>query len=258
MEIYCERNEFTHIKIMAESIFGENKQYGNCVLVFGYNVVDGGIDTIKELYPNKKIIVYQLEQLYGGNKWASRSNIEFLRRADYVWDYDHQNIEFTRNFGIDSMFVPILYAPELTTLPILKRDEHDIDILFYGSLNEHRLSVIDSVKKLIPKANIVCTDRLWGDELDDHIQRSKIILNIHYYPINRQEQARLFYLMANHKCIVSEESAINYYGNGIVECKAHDIAKVCNSLLLSGDWYNYAKRSLQKLITSNTRLVKGT
>jgi hypothetical protein len=259
MEIYCEQNEFTHIRIATESIFEGNTKYDDCVLVFGYNIINGGIKTIRKIYPNKKVIVYQLEQLYRGNRWVTRTNMEFLKEADFVWDYDEQNISFLKQeFNITGKFVPILYSPELTTMPIQRPEKHDIDVLFYGSLNEHRTAIVDKIKAAMPNANIIATDKLWGDELDDHIHRAKIVLNIHYYPTNRQEQARMFYLMANHKCIVSERSTINYYGNGIVECNGDNMAEICNNLLVTGDWYKYAKRSLQKLIISNVNLIKGS
>ena len=148
------------------------------------------------------------------------------------------------------------FVPELNKLPLLDKDEHDIDILFYGSFNERRNHIIDTVEKALPEANIVVTDSLWDDELDEHIQRAKIVLNLHYFIGSRQEQVRLFYLMSNHKCIISEKSQRNYYQKGIIESTPQNIARACSDILNSGTWYKFAKSSVRSLILSNEYYTK--
>ena len=62
------------------------------------------------------------------------------------------------------------------------------------------------------------------------MERSKIILNIHHCKdYNRQEQPRIFYALMNKKCVVSQPSTKNYFGEAIVE--ANDIVKAVKNLI---------------------------
>jgi hypothetical protein len=253
MEVYSTGKAFDHVKIMLESMYGSKPEYQNVVFILGYNVIEGGIRTIKSMFPSQKIITLQLEMLYNGSMWVTPENIETLKYSDQVWDYDENNIKFLfEEFGIKCKFFSMQFVPELNTIPILPREKHDIDILFYGSMkNSRRLPILDSIKQQLPHLNIVTRDDLWDEELEDNIQRAKIILNLHHFNGGMQEQVRLFYLMSNHKCIVSEPSRTNYYKGAILEITPEKIAAVCNGLIQSGKWFDYAKESLRSLIMSN-------
>lgn len=257
MLIHSTSKVFDHIEIMLKSLYSYNTAYANVVFILGYIDIRDGIESIRSKYPGKKIITYQLEQLFYGSRWVSKTNIEFLKKSDQVWDYDEENIRFLYDqFKIKAMFMPLQYVPQLTMLPLLDINKHDIDILFYGSLNDKRRKVIDSIKTKLPNRNIISSDVLWDDELNDHIQRSKIILNLHYYDTNRLEQARIFFLLANHKCVVSETSPINYYQSGIVMADTEKISDACEHLLRTKLWYPYANEAIKTLILSN-QVFKG-
>ena len=84
----------------------------------------------------------------------------------------------------------------------------DIDILFYGSINEHRRAVLDALKK---KYNVVILNSWDGNVIDNYIMRSKVLLNIHYYyESSMQEQARMIRWIGAPCRIVSEKSFKNY------------------------------------------------
>jgi len=252
MIIHSTGKGFDHIEIMLRNMYSDDPKYNNTVIVLGYVAIQGGFDTIKNLYPTQRIITFQLEQLFKGSRWVAKPHIDFLRRSDVVWDYDQQNMKFlAQNFNIHTELFVLKYVPQLTRMKLLPKNEHDIDILFYGSLNDRRNRIINDIKALLPNLNIIASNTLWDDELDDHIQRSKIMLNLHFYSDNRLEQARIFYLLSNHKCVVSEHSKVNYYKNGIIMNDAKSLALTCNDLIRSGDWYKYANESLRTLILSN-------
>jgi SAM-dependent methyltransferase len=80
----------------------------------------------------------------------------------------------------------------------------DIDVLFYGAINERRLNVINELKE--KKINIFATNHAYCSVRDSLISRSKIVLNLHYYTPGTLEVARLGYLWANKKSIVSEKN----------------------------------------------------
>lgn len=253
MKIHKENIAFDHIEIMLKSLYEYDPEHRNTVFVLGYNIMKGnGIELLRNLYPKMKIIIIQLEQMFFKSPWVTKKKIEFLSQCDEIWDYDQSNIMFLRNtFAITPKLFTLKYVPELNTMPLLPKEKHTVDILFYGAFNDRRQEALNKIQSLIPDKNIITTDSLWGKQLDTTIRKSKIILNLHYYEKNRQEQARLFYLMCNHKCIVSEKSENNYYKNGIIECDINNIASVCKQTLNSGIWYQYARQSLKSIILSN-------
>lgn len=259
MKIHKENIAFDQIEIMLRSLYEHDPKYKDTVFVLGYNIMKGnGMKLLRELYPKMKVITIQLEQMFFKSPWVTKKKIEFLSQCDEVWDYDQSNIMFLKNtFAINAKLFTLKYVPELNTMPLLPADKHTVDVLFYGAFNDRRQESLNKIRTLMPDRNIITTDALWGKKLDSTIRKSKIILNLHYYERNRQEQARLFYLMCNHKCIVSEKSEHNYYRNGIIEADFNNIANVCKQTLDSGIWYQYAKQSLKSIILSNEYYKEG-
>lgn len=162
------------------------------------------IDTLKQKY--EKVIVFNQEPLTATQrKFMHRNYYIWLEKADEVWDYDEQNIEVL-NLIRDDVKLHILkpYKDWSKFKPVNK----DIDILFYGSMNEHRSKVLDELKK---RYNVVILNT-WDDNvLDGNIIRSKILLNIHYYYESyMQEQARMIRWIGAPCRIISEKSYKNY------------------------------------------------
>jgi len=180
----------------------------------------------------KKIIIYQLEQisnhLYSHNtRW-----VEMLKISDVVFEYDENNKKILDGMGICSKIVKLKYTKSLKTI---KSKELDIDVLFYGSINQKRKELIDSILVENKTKNIVISQSLFGQELDEYISRSKIILNCHYYEMDVQEQVRIFYPLINNKVIVSEYNTLNNFGNSIFNIKRDNIPKFINELLLNSE-----------------------
>ena len=259
MKIHKENIAFDQIEIMLRSLYEHDPNHKNTVFILVYNIMKGNsINKLRTIYPKMKIIIIQLKQLFYKSPWVTKNKIDFLSQCDEIWDYDQSNIMFLKNtFGIHAKLFTLKYVPELNILPLLPKDRHSIDILFYGAFNDRRQETFNKLRTLMPDKTIITTDKLWGKRLDISIRKSKIILNLHYYDTNRQEQARLFYLMCNHKCIVSEKSETNYYHNGIIESDIASIHTVCKQVLDSGIWHEYAKQSLKSIILSNEYYKEG-
>lgn len=144
-------------------------------------------------------IILNSEQLGTSSEFVSGDYVELMRNFE-LWDYSHLNIEYLDSLGIKAKYCEIGYASCLSRIKPLEIE--DIDVLFFGSLNERRLKIIDDLKK--SGINVVVTSNLYGKERDDLIARSKLVLNIHFYAAKIFEIFRCSYLMANKKCIVSE------------------------------------------------------
>ena len=145
-------------------------------------------------------IVYNLEQIGKSSSWCSPSYLNLLRRHD-VWDYSARNIASLSSLGIKGLtHVPVGYVPELTRIG--PSTVEDIDVLFYGSMNDRRASVIAQLRAMGLNAQAVFG--VYGPARDKLISRAKVVLNLHYYDTSIFELVRVSYLLANHKAVVAE------------------------------------------------------
>lgn len=147
-----------------------------------------------------KYILYQLEQINNIDKYKKNINNEleiFMKNALYVLDYNMSNYNNLNN-EINKMFVGVPIIKNESILPI-----KDIDILFYGNVNDYRKNILKSLSKVY---NIKILEKSFGNELRDNIIRSKLILNIHYYKNALLELCRIHEAIP-YKCkIISELS----------------------------------------------------
>lgn len=265
---------FLHVKNMVEDLYSNDTKYSNSIVILGYNL-GKSIDYYRKNFPGKKIIVYQLEQLYNYNpNWfnpksrfknvVNRTNHikNWLDNCDEIWDYDLNNKWFLEQLGYNKVrFMPLKYSESLKNLE--KNDNPKYDILFYGSINKKRFDIL---KRLHSKFNLVIVGdyydvseeeknkvklniipKNFGETLDSLISNSKIILNLHFYESLIQEQVRLFYLVTNNKCVVSEKSKKNYYGDLIHEFDNYtELEKTIIGLLKDKKWYEVSKNISDK------------
>ena len=228
-------NVFTPVKKFIEEKFSKDRSLRNTVIVVGYNQ---GIKfrEVKRKNKGKKIIVYQLEQLYNySSLWYNPKSEEpvvqkrtvhiqeWLDGVDEIWDYDLDNVEFLKSLGFKNIkHVPLEICNSVRYEN--KIDKPEYDIVFYGALNERRmeyLRYLDDKYKLL----VVCHQgnkkmkgyefkntvrHCFGQELFNHIFNAKMVINLHYYEVCLQEQVRLFELLSNDVKVISEKSKINY------------------------------------------------
>src|SRR5262249_51468327 len=80
----------------------------------------------------------------------------------------------------------------------------DIDVLFYGGLEERRVRILDALRRAGLKVEGL--QGVYGKDRDRYIARAKVALNIHVLPTRIFEIVRVSYLLANGKAVVSEWS----------------------------------------------------
>ncbi len=249
MEIVKYNGAFDHIEIALKELGDKNPNFDKVVFVLGYNCFEN-LNFVKDKYPDYKVIIYQLEQLSNSKSpWWNNRTYNNLKQADEVWDFSLNNIKFLHNNKINVKYFPVPYCNGLKRLSPLSKDLMDIDFLFYGAMNERRFKVLGGIQNKLPKCKLITLFNVFGKELDEYIERSKIILNIHYYPFSEQEQVRVFYPIINNKCVLSEKSSINSFGSSIIECDYESLADRSAYLLKSGDWYRQAITSSQEFKT---------
>lgn len=175
-------------------------------------------------------IIYNLEQVSLDSPWFQPTVLDVLRQH-VVWDYSQSNIEQLARLGITSVqHVPIGYVPQLSRIP---KAEEDIDVLFYGSINERRLSILQELKTHGVKVHVLFG--AYGAERDAIIARSKIVLNIHFYEAKVFEIVRVSYLLANQRFVIAERGINSReeaeLASGVVLADYDDLVTICLDFL---------------------------
>ncbi|MFQ5685376.1 MAG: hypothetical protein ACE5GV_01820 [Candidatus Scalindua sp.] len=174
-------------------------------------------------------ILYNLEQIQEGSPWLKPEYIDLLSRFQ-VWDYSPQNIAALEKYNVRNVrLCRVGYVPQLDYISDLPEYEEDIDVLFYGTLNERRRAVIMQLKE--EGLRVESTFGVYGLRRDRLISRSKIVINIHYYESKVMEIIRLSFLLANKRFIVSEngndKSVELSFEGGIVFVDYGSIVETC-------------------------------
>lgn len=144
----------------------------------------------------KKYIVYQTE--IADTHWFTDQYLETIMNAISVWDYSKININKYKHLNNNIHYVTPGICP-------IRTPEKDIQVLFYGWIegSPRRRKILDNIKKYIPVTEI--TDKT-GVEMWRILERTKIVLNIHYYEHSPLETFRINEALSFNCQVVSENS----------------------------------------------------
>jgi hypothetical protein len=175
-------------------------------------------------------IVLNTEQVHDQLK-VKATILEWVKRFE-TWDYSASNIEvLSRAASRPVRLLRIGYHPALAR--ITSAADPDIDVLFYGSRNERRRTILRGLADEGVKVHSVYG--VYGAQRDALVARSKIVLNMHYYDTQIFEIVRVFYLLTNRKAVVSEINARTAidpaYREGVAGAAYDALIGTCISLL---------------------------
>jgi hypothetical protein len=179
-------------------------------------------------------VLYNLEQVESvADKFSPRLLDLFRRHA--VWDYSTRNIEQWARLGIHAVrHLPVGYVPQLSRIP---RDEEDIDVLFYGSVNDRRQEILTALRQRGIKTEVLFG--AYGTTRDRGIARAKIVLNMHYHESKVFEVVRVSYLLANRRFVISESGCDPdedaEFAPGVVFADYGDLVEACATYLGRAD-----------------------
>ena len=140
-------------------------------IVFGSHLLSN--DDVHRL-PTDTVIV-NTEPLVNNNISWNPLIIEFARHYE-VWDYSIESKKYLEGAGARNVrHLEIGYQKKLDR--IVHSKQKDIDILFYGSINERRKILLD--KLIAAGLKVVAIFGVYGAERDSYIARAKIVLNLH-------------------------------------------------------------------------------
>lgn len=222
-------HEVTETLAYALVALGHQVSYKTNMFVPGaQNIVLGPQFATPETAFPEGTILYNLEQI-GGNPHMLMS--PKLSERYTIWDYSPQNMAYWYKLGIKAEFVPIGYVRQLTRIPPALHP--DIDVLFYGTLNERRAKILNELQDKLGKSKVVIMQE-FGKTRDEAIARSKLVLNLHYYDSPRLfEWVRVSYLLANMKAVVCEDAEdfpIALVG-GVADAPYDGLVDACMKLL---------------------------
>lgn len=172
--------------------------------------------------------IYNLEQVDAGSNWISPEYLRLMGQHP-VWDYSASNTGLLAERGITAQLCEIGYMPSLTCI---QPREEATDVLFYGSLNERRMKIINDLVDAGCKVGLAMD--VYGKNRDDLIAEAKMIVNVHYYESKVFEIVRCSYLMANRKCVVSEtgkDPSEQEYAGAIAFAPYDGLVERCLALL---------------------------
>lgn len=144
-----------------------------------------------------RLVIFNQEQIGLGGADLPADYLKLLRESNTI-DYDMANIsaysEGTSIGGAGPIraLLPLRHAPYLEPMgagqPI---SERPIDLLFFGSLNQSRINLIERIRKSGVEVSRFDYP-MYGPERDAYIGQAKAVLNIPFYGTNRFEQVRVF------------------------------------------------------------------
>lgn len=173
----------------------------------------------RHILAGRKYIVVQTENLNesallkGG---AREEYIKFLNDAYDVWDY-------TSNFRLGySKFYELEYE-----------DSKDIDVLFYGCLNERRKLILSQIPNAVVLSSSGDVHQHYFPHLWNYIRRSKITLCINFYDNSNTDVVRLIPLLTNKAFFIAEKTIDPIHNNRTeyVVAEYEKILELCNFYL---------------------------
>ena len=193
------------------------------------NIIIGGHLLSEEDIPflPGSTVVLNTEQVYSEATPWSQAIFKLAKKFD-IWDYSMKNIEKFHAIGIDRVkHLKIGFQKELVRIDPYKNK--DIDVLFYGCINERRKEVLDKLAANGLRVKVLFG--VYGKERDEWVERSKLVLNHHFYNSHIFEVVRVFYLLTNSIAVVGEvnetTSIESMCREGIYSAKYSELVSAC-------------------------------
>lgn len=166
-------------------------------ILIGVHLLDGRhIDDVP-----KDSIIINTEQLSSVYSDWNANVLKWFAAGFEVWDYSDRNIEYLKAFGMPGVKkLGIGFQKELVR--VSRNDHFEVDVLFYGSINERRRTVLNKLHDAGVRVQTLFG--AYGKVRDEWIGRSRLVLNHHFYDSQIFEVVRVFYLLTNSVAVVGE------------------------------------------------------
>lgn len=211
----------------APIVTSPNEFKGRIPIVVGAHLLSPAL--IQKL-PSQSVIM-NTEQVHPEGVFMSQHYLSVLNSFS-VLDYSSRNIRQLEQYGIaHTQYLPLGFTPSLEK--IVPHQTKDIDVLFYGALTERRAKILRDLHASGIKAQHLFG--VYGAERDAAIARSKIVLNLHANESKIFEVVRIYYLLTNRICVLSEgdpqDPDTAPFVAGLTLCAYDELVSHCISLL---------------------------
>lgn len=179
----------------------------------------------------KSYFIYQVESLEV-SPVLSPEYLEVLAQSQGILDSSKRNIQLLRSLGFDNeaMSQLTLSHAQNIEVPLNSRnanvpgiDQRDIDVLFYGAVNERRRVALEHISS---RFTVLVVSDTYGQEMDKLIRRAKVVINIHFYEGALLETLRISQCFTQGTPVVSEKS--------IDDCEYNMVSNI--TLIEPGNW----------------------
>lgn len=146
----------------------------------------------------KNYIVYQTE--ISGSHFFNDRYLAIIKNALAVWEYSESNTLSYKHINTS------IVTPGINLQPIQQKD---ISLLFYGWIEGslRRLSIINKIKKY---HDIMVVTNTTGVSMWNILNRTKIVINIHYYDNSPLELFRINEAISHNCMVISEGNSKRY------------------------------------------------
>ena len=139
-------------------------------------------------------------------------------------------MDFLAARGIAAQLLPLGWHRALGRIPDLPEAERDIDVLFYGSMSPRRKEALGAMAAAGVRVHTAFG--VYAEARDALIARSRMVLNIHQFPMQIMETVRLSYLFNNAVFVLSEDSPVNPFRDmGLAVAPLSRLAEACRGFL---------------------------
>jgi len=168
---------------------------------------------------------------------------EAMRGALQVWDYLREHEGLVTAHGVPFRYVPFGYAPyyeeSFANHTRNKGLPTDIDVLFVGHVSSRRKMMLDRIAATGAAVTVVTSvNPVWGEQLDELLARSKVVVSIHKLPDPQAQTidlARLDHLLASRRFVIHEQPSAQARNpeveKYVVTCPYDDFPAMCTHYL---------------------------
>jgi hypothetical protein len=190
------------VEIITEFPF-ENKDNYLYIFLYFHNIFD------VDKYP-RHYIVWQIEQLTSKDQKAWRmtqDKINVFNNAINIFEISMKNYNNIYDSNISRkkiLYNPIPFYNEKNNILF---DEKNIDCVFFGAANNRRMTINKYLKKELDKHGITfkILYGVYDKELTDILEKTKYVINLHYYDKPCLEGARINIAIENNCVTISED-----------------------------------------------------
>jgi hypothetical protein len=207
----------------------------------------------------KRYIVYQLEQMHTDTYIDNAEYKAKLHGAIRCWEYNSSNMAHYSTPAPVWMPVPIAHMPSI--FPCAVPDGlPTIDVLFYGSVNDRRYSILKSLYHTLQPMGIMVklVQGHYGESLYPFIRRARVVLNIGFYDDTLLATYRLNEVLVHKRVVLSEMSTNETDANMMREYKRGGVMFIPPIDRSMSNIYHALIQPLVKMLTNGRQYAEHT